>query len=495
MERSSNLPNLSRKLHVLAAALLGLGFILLSFTTAHAQVALKQLSKDTFMNPSSQHATEVEPDSYTYGSTIVTAFQVGRVFSGGAADIGFATSTNSGANWTNGYLPGTTKAVNLSNPYDAVSDAAVAYDAAYGVWLISSLPLVDSGLPIPAVIVSRSKDGINWDNPVSVGPNVDSSDKDWITCDNSATSPYYGNCYVEWDDPARGNLIYMSTSTDGGQTWSPALNTADAASGIGGQPLAQPNGTVVVPIDDAFEGSVMSFRSTDGGISWSSTVTVASIFSHFEAGGLRSGPLPSASEDFSGNIYVVWSDCRFRTNCAENDLVLSTSHDGIKWTAPARIPIDPVSSAVDHFLPGLGIEAQFPSSTVHLALVYYYYPQTNCTTSTCQLDVGFITSTAAGKSWYPAVHVAGPMTLTWLPNTFSGYMVGDYFSSTFSPFSTHGYFAIARQPVGSRFNEAMYTQVLGILNEQEKELSSAADHAAAHPRSDHPPLKHPALIR
>ncbi|MGH9430994.1 MAG: sialidase family protein [Terriglobia bacterium] len=495
MERSLSLQKLSHESHVFLASLLALGFMLLSSSPVHAQVELVQLSKDTFMNPSSQHATEVEPDSYSYGSTIVTAFQVARIFSGGGADIGFATSTNSGAAWTNGYLPGITKAVNPSNPYDAVSDAAVVYDAAYGVWLISSLPLVNSGAPIPAVIVSRSTDGVNWDNPVSVGPNVDSSDKDWITCDNSATSRYYGNCYVEWDNPAQGNLIYMSTSTDGGQTWSPARNTANFASGIGGEPLVQPNGTVVVPIDDAFEGSVMSFRSTNGGISWSSTVTVAGIFSHNEAGGLRSGPLPAAAEDFSGNLYVIWSDCRFRTNCAENDLVLSTSADGITWTAPARIPIDPVSSTVDHFLPGLAVDATSPSPEGRLALVYYYYPQTNCTTSTCQLDVGFVFSTSGGKTWYPAIQLAGPMTLTWLPNTFSGYMVGDYFASTYSALATHGYFAVAKQPVGSTFNQAMYTQVLAILGEQGRELSSATGHPVANPKSDHPPLKHPALIR
>ncbi len=488
--------NLTNELRAFVVSLLTLGFILIFSSLAHAQVALVQLSQDTFKNTSSQHATEVEPDSYSYGSTIVTAFQVGRIFSGGAADIGFATSTNSGATWSNGYLPGITKAQNPNNPYDAISDAAVAYDAAYGVWLIASLPLVNSNTPIPAVVVSRSNDGINWDNPVSVGPPVDSSDKDWITCDNSATSPYYGNCYVEWDNPAQGNLIYMSTSTDGGQTWSPALNTADFASGIGGQPLVQPNGTVIVPIDDAFEGSVMSFQSTNGGISWSSTVAVASIFSHNEAGGLRSGPLPSASEDPKGNVYVVWSDCRFRTNCAENDVVLSTSADGIAWTAPARIPIDSVSSTVDHFLPGLAADATSPSPTARLDLVYYYYPQTNCTTSTCQLDVGFVFSTSGGKSWYPAIQLAGPMTLTWLPNTFSGYMVGDYFASTYSALATHGYFAVAKQPVGSTFNEAMYTQVAGSIGApQGWALSSASDHPVAHPKSDHPPLKYPALIR
>jgi len=34
----------------------------------------------------SQHGTEVEPDTFAFGSTIVAAFRVGRSFDGGAPD-------------------------------------------------------------------------------------------------------------------------------------------------------------------------------------------------------------------------------------------------------------------------------------------------------------------------------------------------------------------------------------------------------------------------
>ena len=63
---------------------------------AFAGVTLLQLSGDPFTNSTSQHRTEVEPDTFAFGSTVVSAFQVGRFFDGGASDIGFATSTNGG---------------------------------------------------------------------------------------------------------------------------------------------------------------------------------------------------------------------------------------------------------------------------------------------------------------------------------------------------------------------------------------------------------------
>src|SRR5580692_12026386 len=128
--------------------------ISLAAAPVHAQ--LVKISTDSFHNSSSQHKTEVEPDTYSWGSTMVAAFQVARVDDGGGADIGFATSTDGGKTWTYGYLPGLT--VNYKHGTNqAASDASVVYDAKHGVWLFSSLPIANSGVN---VAVSRSKDGL-----------------------------------------------------------------------------------------------------------------------------------------------------------------------------------------------------------------------------------------------------------------------------------------------------------------------------------------------
>ncbi|MBV9572011.1 MAG: exo-alpha-sialidase, partial [Alphaproteobacteria bacterium] len=247
-----------------------------------AQFTLHRLSKDTFKNDYSEHKTEVEPHTFAWGSTIVSAFQVARVFGGGGADIGFATSTDGGQTWTHGYLPGLTMNYKHGS-FSAASDPAVAYDAKHGVWMISSLPVQNDNPE--EVATSISKDGIHWGKPIVVDASG-SDDKNWIVCDNTPTSPFYGNCYTEWDSPAFGDLIYMSTSTDGGQHWGTPKNTADQASGLGGLPLVQPNGTVVVPIDGF--GAMISFRSTNGGQSWSSTSTIGFQEFRGQDGGLRS---------------------------------------------------------------------------------------------------------------------------------------------------------------------------------------------------------------
>jgi hypothetical protein len=198
--------------------------------------------------------------------------------------------------------------------------------------------------------------------------------------------------------------------------------------------------------------------STDGGASWNSTVLVSSISHHTVAGPLREEPLPSAEADAAGTVYVTWADCRFRSGCPSNDIVLSKSTSETTWAAPTRVPIDPVTSTVDHFTPGIAVDRSTSGATARIGLTYYCYPAASCTASTCQLDAGFISSVNGGSTWSAAAQLAGPMTLSWLPNTSQGRMFGDYISTSV-PAGGNAYpiLPIANAPTGSTFDLAMYT--------------------------------------
>jgi hypothetical protein len=279
----------------------------------------------------------------------------------------------------------------------------------------------------------------------------------------------------------------MSTSTDGGLTWASARNTADLAAGIGGQPVVQPNGTVIVPIENDTGAAMLAFRSTNGGASWGGAATIAAITDHLVAGNLRTSALPSAAIDAAGKVYAIWQDCRFRTACASNDLVLSTSTDGITWTAPARIPIDPLISTVDHFIPGLAVEPATSGSTAHLAITYYFYASANCDPSTCALYAGFISSPDGGRTWTAPATLAGPMSPAWLPNTFAGLMVGDYVATAYSGGKAFAIFAAAHANSGTVFDEPIYTTTAGLPAAQHAAVfTSAAEQPVPDAHSDHP---------
>ena len=465
---------------------------LLNLPAAHAAVPLTQIITDPFTNTTSQHKTEVEPDTFAFGSTIVAAAQSGRFNDGGGSDIGYATSTNGGSTWIQGTLPGITNNNGGTGIYQRVSDASVAYDAAHNVWLISSIPIT-SAVTVPVVFVNRSTDGgLTFGNPVTVASGSTSFDKNWTVCDNNATSPFYGNCYTEFDDNAAGDRLKMSTSSDGGLTWGPAKNTANNATGLGGQPLVQPNGTVIVPAANASESGIIAFTSTNGGATWSSTVTIAAVVDHAVAGNLRTGPLPTAEIDAAGKVYVAWQDCRFRSGCKANDIVYSTSTNGTTWTAVTRIPIDATTSGVDHFIPGLGVDPSTSGATAKLGLTYYFYRTAKCGTS-CQLEVGYIQSNNGGSTWSAHTDVAGPFSISLTPNTTQGRMVGDYISTSWIGGKAVGAFAVAKAPSGGfAFDQAIYVPATGFTAAAGSFIAtSSGDHALPNAAADHASPKSP----
>src|ERR1700693_1394174 len=100
----------SRSLPCFLTLLLALTTSLALTLPAGAQ-SLAKISTDKFTNADSTHKTEVEPDTFAWGSTIVSAFHVARRPGSqgwGSADVGFATSTNGGTTWHHGILPGLT---------------------------------------------------------------------------------------------------------------------------------------------------------------------------------------------------------------------------------------------------------------------------------------------------------------------------------------------------------------------------------------------------
>jgi hypothetical protein len=235
---------------------------------------------------------------------------------------------------------------------------------------------------------------------------------------------------------------------------------------------------VIVPFE-LFTGSnasgMAAFSSTDGGASWTAPATVSNVQFHGDAGGIRSGALPSAAVDGAGTIWVVWEDCRFRANCSTNDLVYSTSSDGVTWSSVTRIPIDDVFSTVDHFIPGIGIDPATAGATAHIALHYYYYPKSNCSASTCQLFAGYISSSNGGTTWNTPIALTGAMDLAWLPNSQNGLMVGDYIATAFTNGVPHGVFAVAQPSSGGTFKEAIYTGQGLVVTASGRQLSSAND--------------------
>ncbi|MBV9227767.1 MAG: exo-alpha-sialidase, partial [Chloroflexi bacterium] len=412
---------------------------------------------------------------------VVSAFQSGRFFAGGGSSgISWATSFDAGINWKTGTLPGIT--IYSGGTYGRVSDSVVAYDLAHHSWLIASLAVQTTTTVngSTAVIVNRSIDGLHWSGPVTIsasGPN-NNWDKPWIVCDQHPRSRFFGHCYAQWDDSANNGQIVASVSTDGGVTWSTPISSANQTfSALGVQPVVQPNGTVIVPTfgSDLTTGAsgIYSFLSSDGGMSWTNLIKITPALFQNDPGtasfAYRGGSLPSAEIDASGKVYVAWAGCYFEANCTASfpslgtdDIVLTTTTDGITWTPLQRIPLDPIGSGVEHLTAGLAVDRTTAGSGAHLAVTYYYFPQQLCSSQPCQLFVGFVSSTDGGATWSPSQALAGPMGESWLANTDQGFMTGDYISTSIAFNRGVTVVPVAQAPSGQQLNEAMNAASLNI---------------------------------
>jgi len=424
------------------------------------EVVARRLSVDPSTNPASQHETAVEPDSFAWGPTVVAAFQLGRFAQGAASNVGTAVSTDGGRTWRRAVLPSLTVESTPPGTETAASDPTVAYDAMHRVWLVGTLTIETGSSQIA---VSRSSDGLQWARPVTVatGPVLD---KDWFACDNGAASPYRGRCYATYTDDAAETTV-VQHSDDGGVTWLPQVRASQTL--VGTQPVIRPDGRLVIVAGDyageaGLTGSIDALVSTDGGQTFASN-QVSALHTRSQ-GPLRAVALPSVDVDSAGKIYAVWDDCSLRPTCAGNDLVLSTSSDGVHWTPPARIPIAAGGGAADAFLPGLAADQGHPG---RLGLVYGYWQ--NACPDLCRLGIGFVSSADGGTTWSDPQRLSTqPIRMSWLARSEGGRMIGDYLSTSYAAGRVVPVFTLALAPRGSRLREAVFAASLPAVPQSDR---------------------------
>jgi len=267
---------------------------------------------------------------------------------------GFFTSIDGGETWLDGQIP--------FGSGNGNGDPAPAFDAKHDVALMAQLGNVggQGGFFVAAgnVSVSRSTDGgMTWGTPVvvfkgqgaGIGPanNAVFWDKEYITVDNTPTSPFYGRIYVTATRFLNGiqgsyaeSPIYLSSSDDGGLTWSSPKEISGShpsctfqSSGPADEcdedqfsiPAIAPNGTVYVQFingqnDDAweadfdFDSQLMVVKSTNGGVTF--------------------GPPVPAVQLEDGLTDMPWSVIQRQTVWGHQ----------IRWASAGNIAVDPTNS-------------------------------------------------------------------------------------------------------------------------------------------------------
>jgi RTX calcium-binding nonapeptide repeat (4 copies) len=403
----------------------------------------RRLSRDLYRNDEAQHETEVEPDSYTFGRTTVATFQVGRRFDGAASNVGYAVTTDDGATWRSGFLPGLTVASVPPGPNQRASDPVVAYDAAHGTWLISTLAIQGS---TTRLAINRSPNGVTWSTALNaaeesgaVGDEGIAFDKNWIACDNTQTSPFFGRCYLVYTHSAERDMLAVRWSNDGGLTWTAGVDIG-ARPAVGVFPVLRPTGELVVAyLWELGQFAIAASTSADGGASWGPPVRIADVARSCGISGFRAFPLPSADADANGRIWVAWHDCA-AAGATQSAVFVANSADGTTWSPPSA-----VTRGRNTVLPAIGID---PASG-RIAIVYFRDAADGIHTE-------LLEATATGAFGTPRRLSAEGSAFPSIARTASGRMLGDYISVHYARGRPLAVWVLALPPVDGTFRQAVY---------------------------------------
>lgn len=320
-------------LKFLAPVALVVAFVLPLASAGASPVSdLKAVSQDKIVDGLGLHHSETQSSlaSAVGSQTLVSAFEVGRVFDGGSSAIGVSTSTNGGKSWGDrGLLPNTISSGGPTTgsifPLYRAADPDAAYDARHSRWLVESRGLGSTG-GVLGVVVNTSTDGTSWSAPTvaHTAATGDTPGQGSIACDNDGDSSGYGTCYIVYPNTTSSpaNLLQVIRSTDGGATWSAPIAPSDASVGTAPVAAVQPPapgaapgstcGRLVVPFVNGT--TINAVFSTDCGatVSARSVVTSTQAATHTVAQGLRSPQQPSVTQDAAGALYLVWRTRSFR---------------------------------------------------------------------------------------------------------------------------------------------------------------------------------------
>src|SRR3954447_4479626 len=228
-----------------------------------------------------QPDTQIEPSIAVNPANpcnVVTAYQEGRIDSGGDATNGYTTSTDCGATWKYGELPGLTTygqgtAVEQGGYFERASDAVVAFgpdNTVYANSLVfdSSGQSESGGLRSGMAVNVSHNGGLTWGPPVIFQDDqIDgTNDKNWIVVDNSdAPGHHKGRVYVVWDRIAPVVYNYCDDHCDEPSHWLPNFQTVHGVvwpgQGLGAYPVVLKSGGLGMAIGSLTPG--IPTRQTD----------------------------------------------------------------------------------------------------------------------------------------------------------------------------------------------------------------------------------------
>ena len=324
--------------------------------------------------------------------------------------------------------------------------------------------------------VARSSDGGQTWTPTYFNFNSGTSkfnDKPYIAVDTNPGSPFRDTVYVAWDNASFGNgkssannVILVSRSTDGGQTFSTPVAASGTGSGpravIGADPFVAPDGTLHVAWHDITANQIVEASSADGGLTFGPTHLIAPTQAAFDVAipaqqSRHALVYPACGADTStgpnrGTLYCSWMD-ETQTN-GTDIFVARSSGAGVNWGHPVRVNDDPTGVANDQFNQWLAVDPS--TGSVDLS-----WNDTRNDPAHLSTDIFFARSTDGGASFGPNVQVTTAPTNETCCGADRGNQYGDYEGIAALGGSVHPVWTDRRASVAP-LDEEVFTATLSV---------------------------------
>ena len=298
---------------------------------------------------------------------------------------GFYNSDDGGFTWPHQHcLPNLAGKVGFGDP-----------NVAYGLDGTAYILAIDATISETDGVIAFQKstdNGVTW-SPIAAGPKAfythGLTDKNWTEVDRTPTSPHAGCIYTsitQFDTSFTDETITVDHSCDGGTTWSgPKAVSAQAVFPVVRQfsdLTVGADGTVYAswikctangPAGDCgnTNATVEFSKSTDGGNTWSSVVSVhttkfapdscfCAFYGNVPATSDRVSDIPVIDIDASGNLYIT--DYNYTGSFMQGRVSKSTN-GGTTWGAPVLVN---AAATTDQFFHWLTVN----QSTGRIAVVY-----------------------------------------------------------------------------------------------------------------------------
>ncbi len=279
--------------------------------------------------------------------------------------IGYSYSSDGGLMWSGTQLLPSYDSI---HPYE--SDPAVCVDTA-GNFYISTISLDLNKIDGIVVVYKSTDGGVTFNYKVNTAPHPYGyfDDKDYITCDLVPGSPFKNNLYAVWAGYT-GDVLVRSTDGGLTWSNRIPVIPPNIGGGTGLDPVVGLDGELYVTWVGSDTSNIVGIyigKSTNGGLNFGLPIRISQTVNGGSSLHLPSIAVDISGGVRNGYIYTVWDNYYNNNYNGDLDIFFSySSNRGASWSIPKRVNNDSINNGTNQYWPWISV-----NNSGNISIVFY----------------------------------------------------------------------------------------------------------------------------